>query len=111
MHVWLPKAFRPPEVRHATIKMLITHALLEQWKIRQLNIPTAFLNGDLDMDMYIKIPDGIKCTKGNVPKLSNVLYGEEKNEKFNILAEQHGITFALYRRYLGRNQKDLKVMR
>ncbi|KAG5881038.1 hypothetical protein JTB14_000862 [Gonioctena quinquepunctata] len=40
-----------PEVKHATIKMLIAHALQEKWENRQLDIPTVYLNGDLDLDI------------------------------------------------------------
>ncbi|KAG5862774.1 hypothetical protein JTB14_033211 [Gonioctena quinquepunctata] len=83
-----------PVVRHYNIDNLCPTG--EMGNQTTLDIPTAFLNGDLDLDIYIKIPDGIKCTKENVLKLRKALYGSREaprkwNEKFIIFAEQHGI--------------------
>ncbi|KAJ8889827.1 hypothetical protein PR048_009331 [Dryococelus australis] len=46
------------------LSLLITIALSRKWEIRQLDVPTAFLNGYVD-DIYIKIPDGVKNEPGS----------------------------------------------
>ncbi|KAJ8877015.1 hypothetical protein PR048_021467 [Dryococelus australis] len=58
-----------------------------KWEIQQLNIPTAFLNGYVDDDIYIKTPDGVQNEQGKVLKLKRSLYGlrsahRKWNERF-----------------------------
>ena len=42
-----------------------------------MDVTTAFLNGDLDEDIYMQIPEGLRTTKneGMVCKLRKSLYG------------------------------------
>ncbi|KAJ8894223.1 hypothetical protein PR048_006835 [Dryococelus australis] len=62
----------------------------------QLDIPTAFLNGYVDDDIYIKTPDGVKNEPGKVLKLERSLYGlcsapRKWNERFHNFMETHVI--------------------
>lgn len=55
--------------------MLIAHALQNDWKISLLDIPTAFLHGNVTINVYLKIP-GVKVNKNyDVLKLRKALYG------------------------------------
>ncbi|KAD4385676.1 hypothetical protein E3N88_25845 [Mikania micrantha] len=52
-------------------------AASERWRVHHLDVKSAFLNGDLNEEVYIKQPDGF-VVQGNekmVYKLSKALYG------------------------------------
>ena len=46
--------------------------------IRQFNEETAFLNGDLEDDIFMEPPHGVKIVPGMVSKLRHSLYGLEQ---------------------------------
>lgn len=76
-----------PVCRLTTIRILISVAVQRDWKLRQVDVPTAFLNGLLNSDIYIKIPEGLK-TASKYLKLNRALYGLRNapkcwNLKFN----------------------------
>jgi len=95
-----------PVARMPTIRLMISTAFNEGWNIKQLDIPTAFLNAELDKDTYIKTPQGVKSESGKVLKLNRSLYGLKSasrlwNEKLNdFLVKQNLIRscndFCLY---------------
>ncbi|KAJ8887332.1 hypothetical protein PR048_013547 [Dryococelus australis] len=71
-----------PVARLPTICLLISIAVSMKWEIRQLDVPTAFLNG------YIKTLDGVKNEIGKVLKLKRSVYGlrsalRKWNERFH----------------------------
>jgi len=47
------------------------------WQIHHLDVKTAFLNGELQEDVYVSQPEGfeVKGKENYVLKLSKVLYG------------------------------------
>ena len=64
-----------PVVRYESIRILF--ALASQFKliIHQMDVTTAFLNGSLDEEIYMKVPDGVEAPAGMVCKLQKSLYG------------------------------------
>ena len=42
-----------PEVQHATIRLLLKHALTQNWLIKQLDVKNTFLNGFLAEEVYM----------------------------------------------------------
>lgn len=70
-----------PVARTSTVRTLLAHAVQHDWNIRQLDVPTAFLNGTLESEIYIKAPKGIQVKKGNVLKLNRGLYGLRESPK------------------------------
>ncbi|KAG5863631.1 hypothetical protein JTB14_001894 [Gonioctena quinquepunctata] len=78
-----------PVSRMSTVRTLLVHALQQNWDLRQLDIPTAFLNG-VGTEVYIKIPDRVNIDKSEVLKLDRTLYGLKEsprswNNKFNVI--------------------------
>lgn len=63
-----------PVCRPATLKLLLSLTAKKKWAMRQIDVPTAFLNGELDTEVYIKRPEGI-VTDCYVFKLNRALYG------------------------------------
>lgn len=83
-----------PVCRIPTVRLLLSMAVQKDWKLRQIDVPTAFLNGKLDNDVYIKVPEGLKTT-ATVLKLKRALYGLRNapkcwNDKFNqVMSDLH----------------------
>ena len=49
-----------PVARLDTIKLLFALAAQKQWKVHQLDVKSAFLNGFLKEEIYVEQPDGFK---------------------------------------------------
>jgi len=66
-----------PVVRYESIRVLLALAVRYQLKLHQMDVKTAFLNGELKEDIYMKQPEGyIKKGKEHlVCKLKKSLYG------------------------------------
>ncbi|XP_019089093.1 PREDICTED: uncharacterized protein LOC109127935 [Camelina sativa] len=55
-----------PVAKMATVKMIFSLAPKMQWFLHQLDISNAFLNGDLDEEIYMKLPPGYAELQGEV---------------------------------------------
>lgn len=66
-----------PVARYDTIRLLIALAAQNGWKIFQLDVKSAFLNGLLEEDIYVEQPEGFPVSGGEdkVYKLHKALYG------------------------------------
>lgn len=63
-----------PVARSTTMRLLLSEAGVRGYKVKQYDIKTAFLNGELNEDIYMKQPPGF--TNGDkVYKLVKSLYG------------------------------------
>ncbi|XP_043805248.1 uncharacterized protein LOC122721479 [Manihot esculenta] len=63
--------------RIETIRLLLAIAAQKGWKVYQLDIKSAFLNGFLEEEIYVEQPDGfvIKEQENDVYLLKKALYG------------------------------------
>ncbi|KAI9195028.1 hypothetical protein LWI28_010959 [Acer negundo] len=70
------KTFAPVAMLN-TIRILLSLAASLDWKLHQLDVKNVFLNGDLEEEVYISVPPGLKQKGGNnlVCKLQKSLYG------------------------------------
>jgi hypothetical protein len=63
-------------LKFVSIRTLIALATCFDWEIEQMDVKTAFLNGDLNEDIYMLQPEGFQVGNGNlVCKLRKSLYG------------------------------------
>ena len=63
-----------PVARSATFRILMSVAGVNKYHVKQFDIKTAFLNGDIEEEIYMRQPPGFE--KGNsVCKLRKSLYG------------------------------------
>lgn len=66
-----------------------------------MDVRTAFLNGKLEEEVYMKIPDGVKAQPGEVCLLKRSLYGLKQsprcwNTRFNKFLEEQGFIRSRY---------------
>ena len=66
-----------PVVKLTTIRTILALAAAHDLECEQMDVTTAFLNGDLDEDIYMQIPEGLRNAQneGMVCKLEKSLYG------------------------------------
>lgn len=76
-----------PVAKLVTLKTLLSIANQDDMHIHQMDVKSAFLNGELSEDIYMQLPDGFG-QQNKVCKLNKALYGLKQasrawNEKFN----------------------------
>ncbi|GAA0173738.1 transmembrane signal receptor [Lithospermum erythrorhizon] len=66
-----------PVARLETVRLMISIAAQFQWKINQMDVKSAFLNGFLEEEVYIEQPEGyvVKGHASKVLRLKKALYG------------------------------------
>jgi hypothetical protein len=76
-----------PVVQWATIRFLMTMAILNNWHTRQLDFVLAYTQADIERDLYMKLPPGFTIPgktlseqdrKEYVLKLEKNLYGQKQ---------------------------------
>lgn len=105
-----------PTTRYDSIRIIFSIAAKYNLEIQQFDVKTAFLNGDLEEEIYVEIPDGVLVDKSNVLKLNRSLYGLKQasrcwNKKFTEFLKSYGFvqSQADYCVYV-RNVENIKVI-
>lgn len=76
-----------PVARFESIRYLLAHAALEDWDIESMDVKTAFLNGDLDEEIYMEQPEGwvVRGKENHVCLLKKAIYGlKQASRQWNI---------------------------
>ena len=64
-----------PVARISSFRFTIAFANQFNLLIHHMDVKTAFLNGILKEEMYMRVPNGVKCNAYQVCKLNKALYG------------------------------------
>jgi hypothetical protein len=70
-----------PVARHPTYRLLFAIAKVFGWPAHQVDILQAFLNSDLDEEVYVKSAPGYRIANGMVLRLRKALYGLKQASK------------------------------
>lgn len=86
-----------PVARMATIRALLIFGNQFKHFFHQLDVKTAFLNAELNENIYIYPPEGVECDNGEVFKLKKSLYGLKQasrcwNDEINNFLLKIGFT-------------------
>ena len=86
-----------PVARTSTIRLLIALAAIHNLVIHQMDVKTAFLNGELDEEIYMKQPEGfvVPGCENKVCKLKKSIYGlkqapKDWHDKFDKVVLSNG---------------------
>ena len=64
-----------PVAHMQTVRTLVAVAAVRGWQLTQLNVKNAFLHGDLQEEVYMTPPPGLRVSPGLVCRLWRALYG------------------------------------
>jgi hypothetical protein len=66
-----------PVTRLESIRMLLAYAIQHGFKLYQMDVKSAFLNGQIKEEVYVEQPSGFEseCYPNHVYKLHKALYG------------------------------------
>ena len=71
-----------PTFRPATLRIIMALAAVEDLELRSVDITSAFTNGDLDEEIYMKQPEGFHIGAPNqVCRLHKSLYGLKQSAR------------------------------
>ena len=77
-----------PVVRMDSVRAILAIAAIKDFEIQQLDVKGAYLNGDLEEEIYMRQPEGFDDGSGRVCRLYKTLYGLKQsgrvwNRKFH----------------------------
>ena len=64
-----------PVARTQTLKVLLNYCIQHEFAINQMDVESAFLNGKVKSEVYVRQPQGYDDNTGKVCKLEKALYG------------------------------------
>lgn len=74
-----------PVVRYTSIRILMAIAARENLEIEQMDAVTAFLQGDIEEELYMKQPECFDDGSGRVCRLNKAIYGlKQASRQWNI---------------------------
>lgn len=84
-----------PVARISSFRFIIAFANQFNLLIHHMDVKTAFLNGELKEEIYMRIPEGVKSHNNQVCKLNKALYGLKQAarcwfEKFETTLKEKG---------------------
>jgi hypothetical protein len=82
-------------MRFETLRTVLALAATKSWDLRQLDVKSAYLNGRLTEELYMKQPPGFSDNSGQVCRLQRAVYGLKQaghawNLEFNAAMDELG---------------------
>ncbi|KAM1926068.1 hypothetical protein ACFX13_033281 [Malus domestica] len=73
-----------PVINVITFHYLISLVVFEKLSMQLMDVVTAYLYGDLDTKIYMKVPKGLTLTVSNISKPSNTLLIQLKRSFYDL---------------------------
>lgn len=90
-----------PVVRYTSLRMLMAVAARDDLKIYQMDAITAFLQGDLDVKLYMEQPEGYEDGSKKICRLNKAIYGlKQAGREWNLKLDAALKVFGLRRSQL-----------
>ncbi|CAM9346201.1 unnamed protein product [Ascophyllum nodosum] len=70
-----------PTPAASSVKLLVAIAVKNDWELRQLDVKQAFIQADLDFNVFMKLPDGCGDKSGKVVKLNKSVYSLKQADR------------------------------
>ena len=72
-----------PVITLTTVRTILAVVTRLDWELEQMDVVTAFLNGDLDEDVFMSVPEGLnsESSRNKVCKLRKSLYGLKQSPR------------------------------
>ncbi|KAK0180579.1 hypothetical protein PV327_002946 [Microctonus hyperodae] len=77
-----------PVAKLTSVRIFLAYCNNFNFKVNQLDVCSAFLNGDIDDDVYIVLPKGFDKNEGKFAKLKKSLYGLKPRLKNQRIIQQ-----------------------
>lgn len=99
-----------PVVNISALRVLFAISALKNFEIKKFDIKTAFLYGDLNEKVFMKIPDGYEQIENKVCQLQKSLYGLKQaplqwNKRFTSFLNDCGLTPLQTEKCIFRNEE------
>ncbi|KAJ9546957.1 hypothetical protein OSB04_019500 [Centaurea solstitialis] len=92
-----------PVVKHTSIRALLGMVASDDLELEQMDVTTAFLNGELEEEIFMHQPEGfvVPGKEGHVCKLIKSLYGLKQSprqwyKRFDAFVTAHGLSISSY---------------
>ncbi|SMY30449.1 unnamed protein product [Zymoseptoria tritici ST99CH_1A5] len=83
-------------VKAPSYRLLFALQARKKWKCHQMDIKTAFLNGEIDKEVFVEAPEGFLVGEGNVLKLNRALYGLKQSPRLLVFIYRDGMYMTVY---------------
>jgi hypothetical protein len=85
-----------PVIRTESLRILLAHIAVEDFEVYQMDVVSAYLLGELEEDVYLKPPKGLKLPYSKVLKLRKGIPGLKQsgrvwNKKITKFFETFGL--------------------